>query len=215
MAFIGDPDIYIGGDWFSGGWYDPAGSTASDYLGQRTQDLWIYYTEDDAGVESVITTLDFQELATPTNTIGQIVKARYRGFRPIDVSGFYLTEVPREFYDGNRTNLYDKEELIRWADQYAGNAGIEVEYTDADGVTLVTTRFSTGFGDTPATFIPYTGHEDGIVHRDDTIDLVLRITMPSAATHEVVEAAKFHFGFEIAFIEVPDNLAPAIPSEVC
>ena len=214
MAFIGDPDIFIGGDWFSGSWHLPANSVASDYLGQRPEDLWVYYTEDDNGVESVMTTLSFEEAAVPNNTIGQVVKAKYKGFRQIDVFGFYITEMPREFYDGNKNPLYDKEELIRWADQYNSGSGLEVVYTDFGGGEVVT-RFSTGAGDTPATFIPYTGHENNIVNRDDTIEMILRITMPDDVTNEVAEAGQYHFGFEIAFIEIPDNIAPATADEIC
>lgn len=209
--FIGSSSDFIGSaNTYVGSWYLGASETSTDYLGQGPGDLWVYYDADD----NVITKLDFGSVL-PTNTAGQVVKAQYRGFRPIRVSGFHLVSVPDSFYDGPRTNVYDKEELIRWGDQYESDAGASVQFVDFDSGLPVDAVFKTGQGDTPVTFIEYTGHEENIVHRDQLIEMVLRVKMPSSATKEVQKAAKFHFGFQIAFVEIPENIQPAVRDEVC
>ena len=217
MAFIGNPLLFMGAsDWHIGSWYSSSIATDSDYLGLRNEDLWVYYDEND----NVITELSYGSVL-PDNSIGEIVKARYRGFRPIKVVGFYITSVESAFYNGGQNPVIDREAIIAWADNFTGadvppgTPGLEIQFDDVDSGLPVVTQVKSGTGDTSWSPIEYTGHTNGIVSRDDIISLVLRVTAPSDADNEVWSAAKYHFGFDISFIEIPENLVAPLVGEAC
>lgn len=216
MAFIGDQSLFIGDDWFIGSWYSAAVATDSDYLGLRSEDVWVYYDEED----NVITELDYGAML-PTNSIGQVIKARYRGFSPIKVLGFFINDIEGAFYNGSASPIIDKETIIAWADQFTGAAvppgtpGLEIQFDDITSGLPVITQVESGAGDTEYSPIEYTGHENGIVSRDDIIVFTLRLTAPNDANNEVLKAARYHFGVSLSFIEIPENLVDPLVGEVC
>lgn len=215
MAYIGSSSISIGSNgWYIGSWYNTVTSTNSDYFGIRDEDLWVYYDEND----NVITELNFDSIL-PDNSVGQIVKARYRGFNPIKIAGFYITEMESPYYNGSASPVIDKDLLIEWADNYTGGdtppgtPGLEIQFDDFSTGLPVITQVESNVGDSRAVPIIYTGHENGILRQDDLIELTIRITVPDDSTKEILAAGKFHFGVEISFIEIPQNLIAALLEE--
>lgn len=213
MAFIGNDSIYIGDDWYIGSWYNPVRTTTSNYIGQRDEDLWIFYND----LDRVITSLNFDSIL-PGNSVGLNIKARYRGFKPIKVIGFYLTDVPESFYNGNHNPDVDNSTLIEWADLHTGDEvppgtpGLEIQFTDYESGNLLVKQFKTGQGDTSYSSVLYSGHENGILNRDDVINLGLRLTIPNV---EGIRADRFHIGLGINFTEINTVLIDQLVSEGC
>lgn len=215
MAHIGD-DIFIGADdWYVGGWYTGASGTDSAFLGVRAEDLWIYRNANN----EVITELDFGAIAAAGNA-GQEIKIQYRGWNPILVTGFFLTFVPEAFYVGDAKNTYDRATIIKWADRWGsgggpGQIGLELQQTNVDTDLLEIDLFRTGTGDAEYTPLPYKGHVNGILRRDDMMEVELRLNVPSDVTKQILAAGTFQFGFDISFMEIPENLFEVLDPEEC
>jgi hypothetical protein len=208
MAFIGSPSLFVGGSWFIGSWAGVASGTDSVYPGLSEGDLWVYKDSTD----QVITQLEFGTSVLPGNSLQANVKIQYRGYRPIKVYGFYVKAFESPFYDGDKTPEVDSSTMIKWADDFTlaaplavGNPGLEITQVHWNTGLPETTQFVSGAGDVEDNAIPYVGHESYLT-RDDQMLVNFRITAPSAALRQVIEAGRFHFGIDISFLEVPINL---------
>lgn len=214
MAHIGD-GIFIGGDWFIGSWYPGASETDAAFLGDAPGDLWVYRNGDN----EVITELSFGEMA-PSGHVGEQLKIQYRGWNPVVVQGFYLTFIPEAFYAGDHKNALDKATLIQWADRWGsgggpGQIGLELQQTNVDTDLLEIDLFRTGNGDAEYAVLPYKGHPDGILRRDDTMEIELRLNAPDDVSKQLLAAGSFHFGLDISFMEIPENLFEVLEPEEC
>ncbi len=215
MAHIGN-DIFIGAeDWFIGGWTTPPVGTDAAFLGLRPEDLWVYRNANN----EVITELSFGDLA-PAGNASEQIKIQYRGWPPVLVTGFYLTHVPEAFYAGDYKNTLDKTTLIQWADRWGtgggpGQIGLELQQTNVDNDLLEIDLFRSGTGDAEYSPLHYKGHVNGILRRDDMMEIELRLNPPDDATQRMLAAGTFHFGLEISFMEIPENLFEVLEPEEC
>jgi hypothetical protein len=66
--------------------------------------------------------------------------------------------------------------------------------------------FRSGFGDTVNTPIAYTGHKDSVLNIDERIRVTFYLVTPSASEKQIVETAKYCFGVDIMFVEIPERL---------
>lgn len=214
--FFGDPDFDIGAsDWYVGSWTAEA-INQSDAFPEFSPDVWLY--RNSAG--RVITGLDFQSLS-PNQSVSIGLRAQYRGFRPVKVTGFYISEIDAQFYRGTQSPLVDKNDLIRWADHFTkgetppGTPGLEISQTRWSDEVVVTSQVKSGSGDSPSSVIEYIGHENGILDRDQYLEISLRITAPSDVDKEILAAGRFNFGLDIGYIELPPQLQEQLVGQGC
>ena len=214
MAHIGD-DIFIGDDWFVGAWADLA-KTLNSAFPEKVGDLWVYRNADN----DVITQLNFGKVL-PNGGLNARLKIQYTGYSPVKVSGFYVTEVLDPFYDGDASPVVDKQTLLTWADNFTGaivaplRPGLEISQTDWNTGAVSVTQVKSGVGDLRYNYVPYIGHENGIITIDDEMVIDLFINAPDDVTKQILKAGRFHFGFEINFTEIPRQLHRQLVNEAC
>ena len=210
MAFIGDADIFIGSEeWFIGSWqFSPAGAPLSRVGSAIVESPWIFRDNNNR----VLTSLDLTPVAQNT-TLTTDINLEYRGIRPVIILGFYITEISSAIYSGNKNGQIDKYELLRWADEYTiagaespGLPGLEISQKHWESSEWITTQVKSGTGDSRATPLSYIGHPGAILPLDQRAYLKLHITIPNAALKQITEASRFHFGFEISSIEIPESI---------
>lgn len=216
MPYIGGSDSFIGSnDDYIGAWTLEATITTPAFPGY-TSGMWLYRNT----ANRVITGLSFDTLA-PEESVSIGVCAQYRGHRPVKVIGFYIREIEPEFYQGTQGPQVDKNDLVRWADHFTkgavppGTPGLEISQTHWETEEVVTLQVKSGSGDQAATPIAYVGHENGILNRDQFLEITLRITAPSAERREILQAGRFNFGFDIEFIELSPQIEEVLVNGGC
>ena len=203
LGFTGDTGSYIGASAWS-----PL-TTGTELVKGALNELWIYKDEND----NIITEIEATGFG-PGEAVLQGLKIQYKGYNPVHVSGFYLRSIPDPIYEGGKTAIIDKAELIRWGDEYAGStvsadgAGLHLIQTSASTSLPVNTRFTSAAGGGSEEYdpIPYVGHTNGLVGYNEEILIALKLTAPSATEGQIKKAIKLHFAIEILSSEIPTNL---------
>lgn len=208
--FIGSNLDYIGSnEWYIGSWQitvDLDSGAAS--LDQSPESKWIFTNEKN----QVLTSINFGSVA-PGDTVTQKIKFRYRGHRPIILLGFYLKQMPKNLYLGQKHPVADAAELIRWADQYTQEAavppglpGLEISCINAENDLVETIQLKSGRGDSKESVAPYLGKINGIMSLDSIGEIDIRITVPLDSSNQITESLKLHFSLEMEAVEIPENL---------
>jgi len=214
--FLGNPDLYIGSlEFYIGSWTIEAVSQSPAFP-DFSPDVWLYRSS----TNRVVTGLSFGTLS-PEESVSISISAQYRGFSPVKVLGFYIVPVDERVYNGTQSNLTDCSDLIRWAEHFTkgasppGTPGLEISQVRASDDVGVTSQVTTEHGASKAALIEYVGHTNGVVTRDQKIELTLRITAPSDVRKEILAAGRFNFGLEIDYIEIPPEVEQSLIEGGC
>jgi len=167
--------------------------------------------------DRVITYIDLSNMV-PASSTSVTLTFECRGINPVKVLGFYLLDVDPTIYTGSQGAPIDAAEIIRWADDYpselsgTGKAGLSVVCKHYNTGEDLETSFSSGVGDAEHSPISYVGHRDSIVDVDQRIHVTFSLVTPSAEEKQISETARYCFGIDIAFIEIPERLQDILVS---
>ena len=174
---------------------------------------------------AILESLDFGILLATspagTRTSEVDLSFEYTGYYPIEVFGFYLTEVPREEYSGFQEPGYDLKTVLGWADSYHNPADKD-DHTRCGlhlkQVVLVNNAPTTKWRTFRSLHVDGRGGSSGepmkmlvddtnvsltqVINPGDLISFSLKLIAPVGDEGEILNALVLRLGFDVSFQEV-------------